>query len=110
MRSTTPFERQLDAMRHFPTLLRRWKGANARLAELTRSLRSLRIELSVAGRPGYLRIACVDPLFIHGPTEWKDADLEVQLQPTGEYLITDASVGLQVRAGNVEVSEHAGFP
>lgn len=66
-----------DILRHFPTLLRRWDGSIARMWELTVSHRTLRIRLEQHGRVGNLMIACIGPEFIHGPTEWNDAHVEV---------------------------------
>ncbi|MCW8132214.1 MAG: hypothetical protein KIS92_17840 [Planctomycetota bacterium] len=97
--------RRLDILRHFPTLLNRWRGADARIKELTVSHRTLGIELYRKGVKGFLRIACIDPLFIHAPLEWTDADLRVELHGSEDWVVLDARADVRVITGSVEISE-----
>ena len=100
--------RQQDRLRHFPTLLTRWAGAFARMASLDHSCpRALRIEFTRPESRGFLRLACISPDFIHGPTEWPDAHVTVSLTPDGQgFAVTDAAADVSIIAGSVEISEH----
>jgi hypothetical protein len=71
-------DRTDDILRHFPTLLRRWDGSIARMWRLTISHRTLLLRLEQNGRDGNLEIACIEPEFIHGPTEWMDSQVEIE--------------------------------
>ena len=98
-------DRMDDILRHFPTPLRRWDGSIARMWELTTSHRTLRLRLERHGRVGNLLIACIDPEFIHGPTEWQDTYLEISRRLDG-FLVKDERAGVEVHAGHVEVKEN----
>lgn len=50
-------------------------------------------------------IACVDPEFIHGPTEWNDTHVEIARREDG-FLVKDERAGVEVHAGHVEVKEN----
>lgn len=92
-------------LRHFPTLLRRWDGAIARMWQLTTSHKTLLLRLEQHGRVGNLEIACIDPEFIQGPTEWNDARIVIAPCSDG-FSVTDVSAGVDIRAGHVEVKEN----
>ena len=95
-----------DILRHFPTVLRRWDGSIARMWELTTSHRTLRLRLEQPGRVGNLVIGCLDPEFIKGPTEWRDSHVQITRESDG-FSIRDQRVGVDVRAGHVELAENA---
>jgi hypothetical protein len=95
-----------DMLRHFPTLLGRWQGAWATMSELTNSHRTLRIVLSQDSRAGRLIVACLDPLFIHGPVQWPDARIEVALHKDNGFVITDTAADVRIITGSVEVKEY----
>lgn len=98
--------RQLDMLRHFPTLLARWAGAHARMAEMSRSHRTLRIEFTRPDLPGFLLLACVDPAFIHGPTDWPDAHVSVVLASDDDgFIVQDPAADVRIAAGRVEIKE-----
>lgn len=95
-----------DILRHFPTLLRRWDDSIARMWELTSSHRTLRLRLEQHGRDGNLVIACIDPEFIRGPTEWSHSNVEIH-RAEGGFLVKDEGAGVEVRAGHVELTENS---
>jgi hypothetical protein len=101
----TANDRLQDMLRHFPTMLARWAGAEARVAELTRSHPTLRIELRLPDRNGYLLLACVEPSFIQAPTVWQGARLTVELLPSEKFALRDSIAGLHVVAGKIEIKE-----
>jgi hypothetical protein len=98
-------DRTDNILRHFPTLLRRWDGSVARMWRLTTSHRTLDLRLEQHGRPGNLLVACIDPKFIHGPTEWTDAHVEITRRGDG-FSVKDERAGVEIHAGHVEVKEH----
>jgi hypothetical protein len=99
-------DKRADLLRHFPTLLSRWVGASARMTELTIGHRTLTIELRHKDRPGRLVVACVDPEFIHGPTDWSGATLVIELAEHNGFVLRDDNADLLVRAGKIELKEH----
>lgn len=99
-------ERRRDMLRHFPTLLARWRGANAQLWELTISIKTLRIRLERSGVQGNLQVACVGPTYIHGPVYWEDCDLEVVLAEDESFIVRDVRAGLEIHAALVEMAEN----
>jgi hypothetical protein len=100
--------RQQDMLRHFPTLLSRWAGAFARMSSLDPSCpRALLLEFTRPESRGCLRLACIAPSFIHGPTEWPNAHVTVALAPDGDgFIVSDAAANVSVSTGRVEISEH----
>src|SRR5215510_1014266 len=99
-------DRTDDILRHFPTLLRRWDGSIARMWCLTISHRTLLIRLEQNGQDGNLLIACIEPEFIHGPTEWMDSHVEIERRVEG-FLVKDERASLEVHAGHVELKENS---
>jgi hypothetical protein len=95
-----------EMLRHFPTLLARWTGAWATMSDLTSSHRTLRIVLRQDGRPGCLKIACIDPLFIHGPVLWPDAHVGIEMHGDDGFVVTDTAADVRIITGSVEVAEH----
>jgi hypothetical protein len=98
-------DRTDDILRHFPTLLRRWDDSIAMMWALSISPRTLLLRLERNGRDGNLEIACIEPEFIHRPTEWMDSHVEIERRPVG-FLVKDEPAGLEAHAGHVEVAEN----
>jgi len=74
--STKNMDAALEAhpvMRHFPTLLQRWKGQQARLLNLTNSHRKIYLKLAknryLDNQP-HLSIAMIEPLHMTGPFDY----------------------------------------
>jgi hypothetical protein len=101
-------DRMRDMLRHFPTLLARWSGADARMGSLDAYCpRTLRLNFTRPDHPGFLCLACVGPEFIHGPTEWRNAQVTVSLDPKGEgFLVRDAAADLSILTASVQIAEH----
>jgi hypothetical protein len=97
---------RLNMLRHFPTLLNRWRGSHAQMTELTTSHRTLRILLRREGHSGHLLIACIYPLTIHAPVEWTDADVTIGLHGAEDFVVIDTRAEVRVVTGSVEVVEH----
>lgn len=98
-------DRRIDILRHFPTLLARWQGADAQLKELTSSHRTLRLFLQSPNRNGFLLVSCIDPLHIEAPVSWTNARLEVVTDDQDGFLVFDAGAGVRIQTGSVEVKE-----
>ena len=101
----TPEERAADNLRHFPTLLERWKGGRARFWQYSVSHCSLVIRIERAGVKGNLEIACSAD-HICGPVAWNNADLEISLEPDVGYVIQDRAAGVRVVAATVSLAEN----
>src|SRR5947208_3311914 len=86
-REMTPEECLQEKLRHFPTLLKRWKGGQARMYELTSSHKTLTIRIERSKVKGNLHVACLAPLHIHGPLEWSDCDLEIAIIGDSEFVV-----------------------
>lgn len=101
----TPEERRQDRLRHFPTLLARWRGGRAKMWELTVSLKTLTIRIERKGVHGNLHVSCIGPIHIQGPVYWDDSDIEIVPLEHG-LIVRDARAGLEIHTENVEVAEN----
>jgi hypothetical protein len=97
---------RIDMLRHFPTLLARWRSSHAQLTELTESHRTLKIVLRREGQSGHLSIACIYPLTIHAPVEWSDAEINIGLHEAEDFVVTDSRADVRIVTGSVEVKEY----
>lgn len=102
----TPEERRQDRLRHFSTLLGRWRDGRAKMWELTVSLKTLTIRIERKGIGGNLHVSCLGPSHIHGPVYWDDCDIEIVPLEDGTFMVRDVRAGLDVRTENVEVAEN----
>ena len=98
-------DRRTEILRHFPTLLARWRGADAQLREMTLSHRTLRLFLQSPNRNGFLLVACIDPLHIEAPVSWTNACLEITVDDRDGYFVCDSKARVGIRTGSVEVKE-----
>ena len=98
-------DRRNEILRHFPTLLSRWRGANAQLQEMTSSHRTLRVFLQSAGQNGFLLVACIDPQHIDAPVSWGNANIEISADENDGFVVLDEKAGVRIRTGGVEVKE-----
>ncbi len=100
-----------DIMRHFPTLLARWKGASGRLWELTSSHPILRIALYDNDRSGCLEVICIDPERIEAPRHWKNADIVIEKTGgNGLFNVIDRAASVYITNCGVEVKEFSQKP
>ncbi len=97
-------DRREDMMRHFPTLLARWKGANARLWNLTQSHPTLTILLTKEDAPGCLIVSCISPERIESPRYWDDAEIRVELAQN-MFVVSDDRAEVRISECGVEVKE-----
>ncbi|MEM6995084.1 MAG: hypothetical protein AAF721_31515 [Myxococcota bacterium] len=102
-------DRRDDILRHFETLLGRWRGARARLWELSSSHATLSILLTRDEGEGCLLIHCVSPTRIEAPRHWSHADIRVATAEEVFDLIDDAA-GVRISNCGVEVKEHPKRP
>ncbi len=99
-------DRRDEVLRHFPTLLARWRGVSARLWELTKSHPTLRITLCEDGRSGSLEIACLDPEHISAPLRWEDSDIHVEKAAgDGLFDVVDERARVRISSCGVEIAE-----
>lgn len=97
-------DRREGMMRHFPTLLARWKGADARLWNLTQSHPTLTILLTKEDVPGCLIVSCGSPKRIESPRCWDDAEIRVELGQD-MFNVIDDRAEMQICECSVEVKE-----
>jgi hypothetical protein len=93
-------------LRHFPTMLHRWRGGQAIMLELTSSHKSLTIRVKQEGRPGNVIVACVGPRHIHGPVYWENACIEIRRIDETGYLVYDAGADVEITCDAVEIAEN----
>jgi hypothetical protein len=86
-------------------MLARWRGARAKMWELTVSVKALTIRLERPGSDENLHVSC-GPIHIHGPVAWENCDLEISLTDTGRWVIKDLIAGVEILADGVEVREN----
>ena len=101
----TPEERVADTLRHFPTLLNRWKGGYARFWEFSRGHYSFVIRIERPGVKGNLEIGCIAD-HICGPVIWDNANIEVSFEPGVGYVIQDRAAGVRVVGAAVSIAEN----
>jgi hypothetical protein len=92
------------------TFLARWKDADALLWELTSSHKSLTIVLTRAGSHGNLVLACLGPVWLHGPVRWERSDLsvsEARLPDGGDgFRVSDRGSQVEILCEAVEIAEN----
>ena len=76
------------------------------MSEMTSSHRTLCITLRHPDRKGKLVVACVCPEFIHGPTDWSDAQIVVGFADADAWLVSDERADVRIRTGKVEIAEY----
>lgn len=97
-------------VRQTASMVERWHGHRARMAELTKSHSTLRIVVGDEIFGKNLVISCLGPLYIRGPTQWQGA--VIALKPikldSGKQgiAVVDESNGVRVVADSVEVKEN----
>lgn len=92
-------------MRHFPTLLSRWKGTSARLWVLTSSHPTLSIVLYDNDSTGSLEVACLDPERIEAPLRWENSDIQIVKAKNGMFNVIDQKAGVLISECGVEIKE-----
>jgi hypothetical protein len=95
-----------NIVRHFPTILARWKGGSARMWELTTSHSTLTLIITKPSQEGTLGVHCIDPLYVRGPCRWEDSELAVSYNGQGEFVVRDLRADVEVRSGMVEIAEY----
>jgi len=91
----TPEERNLDRLRHFPTMLARWRGGRARHWEYSVSHTTLTIRVVREEVFGNLHITCwADD--IKGPVAWENSDVTISHRAEGGLVIEDRGTGVLI--------------
>lgn len=104
----TPDLKQHYLLRHFPTLLKRWKGKQMRLYDLSLGgHRSISIKLSdnrYHHELPYLQLACIEPVSMKGRFDYDTSDLEVREE--GQlFVVYDKQTDFELLCGKVEITE-----
>jgi hypothetical protein len=60
----------------------------------------------------FLIIACIEPMFIHGPTLWQDSNIQISVMNEGDriYRVIDHAADVEIRCGEIEVKETGRAP
>lgn len=109
MRPLNPyFEKTITTAR---TFLGRWEAANAEMLEMSRHHKCLRILIHHEDTARNLLISCLDPVSIKGPVRWSRCHLRVATaalpgQEEPGFMIADASAGVEIVCGGIEVREN----
>jgi len=102
-------DRRDEILRHFPALLNRWRGVDARLWTLSSAHPILLIVLCDHQRPGSLEIACIAPERIEAPHRWTNSNLNIQNDGDLFRVIDEGARVLISRCG-VEIKEFSNKP
>ena len=106
----TPEERRRDRLRHFPTMLKRWRGGRAQLWNYTISHRVLTLRIERAGVRGNLEIGCGALNYIRAPECWDNCDLEIDLVDDGSqfpaFVVRDRNADVEIICGVAEIAEN----
>ena len=90
-------------------MIERWQGQPGKMHELTKSHSTLRIVVTGEDYGKNLVIACLDPMFISGPTRWDNSQLEIRITESNSeevVAIVDKHNGLKIISGSFEVKEN----
>lgn len=103
----------LDTLNNYPVfkhtaiLLKRWKGKHMRLFGLTNYSRRISIKLSensLNEQLPYLKITCIEPIFIQGCFEYKTNDIDIKFNGS-TYTIYDKLTKFELQCKEIEVIE-----
>lgn len=102
-------DRRDDMIRHFPTILARWRGGDAQLWNITTSHPTLVILVIKEELAGCLIIHCSVPRRIEAPRTWKDCEFMVR---KGEEMfdLVDEAANARILDCGVSLSEHPKKP
>ena len=98
-------DRRDEIMKHFPTLLSRWKGISARLWNLSSSHQALRIVLYDSDRKGCLEVLCIGPERIEAPLRRENSDIQISKAKNGMFNVIDQKAGVLISDCGVEIKE-----
>lgn len=104
--SQVNLDRRKERLRHFPTMLERWRGGLATLNKLTSSHRTLTILITKPDSGGNLQLSCPGPIAIYGPFEWHNSNITVSLSETGNFLVTDSVANFRLESESIEIAEN----
>jgi hypothetical protein len=105
-----PSERHRDRLRHFPTMLGRWRGGRAKLWAYTVSHSVLTIRIERAGVRGNLHVSCGDLMRIHAPSGWDNVNIEIGLLDNGDecppFVVRDLGGDVEIICGVAGIAEN----
>lgn len=95
------------------TLLRRWKGADARIWSYSISHRSLVVRLEQPNREGYLSLYIGDTSYVQCPTQWARSDFFLATIGTDDFgepvlAALDSGARVVLAGGVIEIKEMSG--
>jgi len=106
----TPEERHRDRLRHFPTMLERWRGGRAQVWNYTVSHRALTLRIERVGVRGNLEIGCAALNYIRAPEHWENCDIEIGLVDDGsqfpDFVVRDRNADVEIICGVAEIAEN----
>ncbi len=94
-------------LKHTPTLLKRWKGNQARLFNLTENHRKVQLKISedrYKNDLSCLLISMHEPIKMNGPFDWDNSDIEIQFDDT-HYKVIDTINQFEITCDSVSVVE-----
>lgn len=97
-------DRRTDMMRHFPAMLERWRGADARLWTLTSGHPTLTILLTRPNKKQCLLIHYASPASIEAPRHWSPSDIHVELAEE-MFRVRDTQSAVSIEECGVSLSE-----
>ena len=108
--SLTPEDRH-QLLRHFPTMLARWRGGNAFLYSYCMSLSGvLKLRVVRKGVHGNLEIACGGLQTIRASERWDDSNIEIDVRDNGsripDFVVRDEKGGLEIVCDGVDIAEN----
>jgi len=102
-------DRRDDMMRHFPTILARWKGGDVQLWSLTTSHPTLVLLVTKDDEPGCLLIHCAMPERIEAPRRWTGCDFCV-VKADDMFDLVDRTGNARICDCGISLAEHPTKP
>lgn len=93
------------------TYLSRWNGGTAIMETITTSHPTLVINVYKAGNQGWLKLRCLDPIWIKGYRIWENCDIELKVESKLKndefgYILLDTKNELEIHCTSFESSEN----
>ena len=92
------------------SVLKEWRGADARVWRFHASLNRLALRLDRPGAPQHIYLVMVGCKHFVGSFGWKSADVSITFDESldvheGPYLVVDKGAGFQVRCSSVWIAQ-----
>lgn len=107
MENYSEYDHYEKTFKRTKTFLKRWNGGMAIMETITTSHPTLVIKIYKNGKDGWLRMSCIDPIWIKGFRIWKNCEISLKAKvelKNGEigYILTDEKNDVEIHTSSFE--------